>query len=59
MAGEKEKADDAPLFKTEDSSGTPALCAEQFAGKICKGRFGRISSVFTEIGERYDGIDKL
>ena len=59
MAGAKEKADDAPLFKTEDSSGTVALCAEQFAGKVCQGRFSRVSSIFTEIGERYDGIDKL
>ena len=59
MAGAKEKADDASLFKTEDSSGTTALCAEQFAGEVRQGRFSRISSIFTEVGERYDGIDKL
>ena len=59
MAGAKEKANIASIFKTKDPSGTVALCAEQFAGKVCKGRFSRVSSIFTEVGERYDGIDKL
>ena len=59
MAGEKTNGYAASVFESKDSIGTAALCAEQFARKICARGYRGLSAVCTEVGDFYDGTDQL